>query len=567
MAVELEILVPLKAAVPGVRSCILQQILPPPRLRRLSPAALVTPWTAWDREEGCSSRGHSPAVAAAAAQSSGDKDPDTSLRQRTAKQEAMSRNDEFAQFFDAQDTPRRASMSTPGVSGASRPDLKKQMMSPRMELLMKKERKSREDAANMTFQPHVNAVHRKTAQRTVDGLTKENRFDALYSDALKRHLESRWKDAVEQVASKELTFQPKITERGRSRPTSRVQSRNPSRASSRERERPRTSMSGQGPQTDSQDESPRAKAQARMEARVKAEHTFSPQITRRAQSIDRKESAKRLYAPNSAQREAVREEQRQYEQSTRELEKCTFAPTVNRSKEANAPTDDMAGRMAKYEEVKRKRLQERQSLKDQQEVEGVTFKPSLRDSSSYKATPPSKPFLERMARKERAIPDNVAASLNSSITFKPTLIAKRAASPSTRIPVHERLFKEGEARRRETQAALLVLQEEAQASFTFAPEINHSRDVSGDQSLQAGPVFERLATTTSKQYMQEVLLRVKAELELKDCTFQPRLFTEGHKQIERDTNMPVSYVLKPLSLWHNGVFKPSLCGTLVYLKP
>ncbi len=72
---------------------------------------------------------------------------------------------------------------------------------------------------------------------------------------------------------------------------------------------------------------------------------------------------------------------------------------------------------------------------------------------------------------------------------------------------------------------------EAETTFTFRPEINNnSKSVSGE----SGPVFERLATSTSKQYMQEVLMKVKTELELKDCTFHPKLSTEGHKYVPKD---------------------------------
>lgn len=72
---------------------------------------------------------------------------------------------------------------------------------------------------------------------------------------------------------------------------------------------------------------------------------------------------------------------------------------------------------------------------------------------------------------------------------------------------------------------------ENETSFTFSPEINHTSKVA---SGELGPVFERLATSTSKQYMQEVLMKVKTELELKDCTFHPKLSTEGHRYVPKD---------------------------------
>lgn len=97
--------------------------------------------------------------------------------------------------------------------------------------------------------------------------------------------------------------------------------------------------------------------------------------------------------------------------------------------------------------------------------------------------------------------------------------------------VHERLFKEGEQRKKETILAMEALKQEAETNFTFSPEINQNSKV---VSADAGPVFERLATCTSKQYMQEVLMKVKTELELKECTFHPKLSTEGHKYIPKE---------------------------------
>ena len=76
-----------------------------------------------------------------------------------------------------------------------------------------------------------------------------------------------------------------------------------------------------------------------------------------------------------------------------------------------------------------------------------------------------------------------------------------------------------------------ALKLEAETNFTFNPEINHNSKAA---SADAGPVFERLATSTSKQYMQEVLMKVKTELELKDCTFQPKLSTEHYKFVPKE---------------------------------
>jgi hypothetical protein len=78
---------------------------------------------------------------------------------------------------------------------------------------------------------------------------------------------------------------------------------------------------------------------------------------------------------------------------------------------------------------------------------------------------------------------------------------------------------------------MAALKQDAESQFTFSPEINaHSKAA----APEAGPVFERLATSTSKLYMQEVLMKVKTELELKDCTFHPKLSTEGYKHVSKE---------------------------------
>jgi hypothetical protein len=76
-----------------------------------------------------------------------------------------------------------------------------------------------------------------------------------------------------------------------------------------------------------------------------------------------------------------------------------------------------------------------------------------------------------------------------------------------------------------------ALKQEAETNFTFSPEINAT---SKTVAVEAGPVFERLATSTSKQYMQEVLMKVKTELELKECTFHPKLSTDGYKYVPKE---------------------------------
>jgi len=450
---------------------------------------------------------------------------------------------EFAQFFEeVEEIPHTPSRTTSRVVMSNTPKTRTAAepvaMTPRMEIMLRKEKKAREDAAQLTFRPHVNRKGNGSSpsSATLSGKDSANRFDALYSDALKRHLEGKWKESADQ---KELTFTPKITERGRSRASSRNGSRVGSRASSRERE-------GGATVTPNSIDRLHSTQKGNLKHGVDPDNklTFKPEITKRAMSIDRKETAKRLYTPNSIEKERTKAAIREIEIRERELENCTFSPQLYQStKYAPKEKVDIRERMARFEEMKKQRQLERQQQQLEQEKADASFKPALM-AKPKRAPTPTKPFHERLAQPfERSVPAEMEKEINASMTFKPTLVSKRAASPNGRASeyssVHERLYKEGEQRKRETQLALEALKIEAETNFTFSPEINsHSKATPVD----AGPVFERLATSTSKQYMQEVLMKVKTEMELKDCTFHPKLSTEGHKYVPKegiDPNAPV----------------------------
>lgn len=334
---------------------------------------------------------------------------------------------QFAQFFDEVQeivhTPSRATSrvvvtSTPKTRAAAPALDSSIVMTPRMEIMLKKEQKAREEEANLTFQPHVNRHSRggSASKTQLTGQESANRFDALYSDALKRHLETKWKESTDQ---KELTFTPKINERSRSRASSRNGSRQGSRASS------------PGPATESTIERLYSTQKGRLKHGVDPDNklTFKPEITKRAQSIDRKETAKRLYAPNSIDKEKAKDAIREMEARERELENCTFSPQLL-SKPKYTPKEkvDLRERMSRFEEMKRAKLQERQKQALEQELADATFKPTLQ-SKTKRAPTPTKPFHERLAQPfERHVSAEVEKELSASMTFKPTLVTKRSAS-------------------------------------------------------------------------------------------------------------------------------------------
>ena len=64
----------------------------------------------------------------------------------------------------------------------------------------------------------------------------------------------------------------------------------------------------------------------------------------------------------------------------------------------------------------------------------------------------------------------------------------------------------------------------------FKPKINRSMSRDGEDEPHV-PVFERLASTgDNKLLMNEVLSKIKTEIELRGCTFQPQMMTKKKQQ-------------------------------------
>ena len=64
----------------------------------------------------------------------------------------------------------------------------------------------------------------------------------------------------------------------------------------------------------------------------------------------------------------------------------------------------------------------------------------------------------------------------------------------------------------------------------FKPKINASMSRDGDDEPHV-PVFERLASIgDNKVLMNEVLSKIKTEIELRGCTFQPQMMTKKKQQ-------------------------------------
>jgi hypothetical protein len=90
----------------------------------------------------------------------------------------------------------------------------------------------------------------------------------------------------------------------------------------------------------------------------------------------------------------------------------------------------------------------------------------------------------------------------------------------------ERLYHEGERRKKEIELERQQLLEERYKEFTFVPKLGFGgklKEKDGDES--AVPVFDRLASLHSRAFLDEILFKIKSEIELKGCTFQPKILT------------------------------------------
>eukprot|EP01039_Chlorochromonas_danica_P010885 gene10885-12099_t len=388
-------------------------------------------------------------------------------------------------------------------------------LNPRQELELKKEKLRQKEEANYTYKPQLVASSRGRSKE-VKG-ADESRFDKLYSDALKRHLQSQWK---EENGDKDLSFTPKLVSRGRS--SSRGGST--SRSASKERGEPfheRLSVASISP---------------KKAALPEKDLTFKPTISKRAQSLERKEEkdpAERLYHQNRVMKEKLL--RKKSEADLKELEDCTFAPAIIGLKNGNgADREALLERMQKFEAQRAKRIEDIQKQKEESENAKLTFKPSLniKKRSSTPTGKPEKPVYERLsAPLERPVVED------PNLTFKPKIGPIQADED-----VHVRLFKDGVQKKREAEIKALAMRESLETDLTFKPSLRTGPTTrsprSGDESTDK-PFLERVSEEISSwATMKESLSKIKEEMELKDCTFSPKIINTATTK-RKDDDKPL----------------------------
>jgi hypothetical protein len=308
--------------------------------------------------------------------------------------------------IEAMKSPARV-VRGPQDTMVSEEDSLENKISLRMEIMMKKEKLRQQEESNYTYKPKIYTTHKtRGTPNSAEDEHRENRFDKLYGDALKRHISTNLK---EDPNDKELTFSPKITRAGSA-----------SRSASRERSATPTSVSSD--KSGSRSNSVRKSVAAE-------KPTFQPAITKRAKSIERsrdKEVTDRLYEHGQHVKE--KKERKKAESDQKEMEHYTFQPKIEaKQRSASASKMDVLSRMNKFEENRQKKIQEAQHQK--KEVDrSFSFQPRLFAKRS--STPTQQPFHERLAVAVDKPISHSAAEAMAQLTFQPQIISKRAPSVS-----------------------------------------------------------------------------------------------------------------------------------------
>lgn len=397
----------------------------------------------------------------------------------------------------------------------------------RLEIMLRKEREKIEEEANYTYKPKIIGDLRRSLSCDAD------RFSRLYGDAITRQNQHKQKSSQEV----ELTFKPVITSMARSRGSSR------DRSGKSVGERLYTCAI--------------AKSTTTPEKSKDSEAVFSPTISRRAQSIEptsKDETCSRLYQYSRVLREKL--ERLESENEAKSLESCTFTPVIISKTRASSaePRGDatLPARMKEFEQYRRRKLVEKIHKKDEEEMKEATFKPKLISKSGKRES--AMPLLERLVRPKATDRAALEAKVYAENTFRPQIFTKettrgaspaRSASPSRGEvqeegwggSIYERLYRSRDQRWMKVERERKELLDRIKEQLPFKPTINppmrrrgpdgHASDRDGDEdSKDSVSVFTRLSNAEDRTMMNKVLAKLKVEVEMRGCTFQPQLLTK-----------------------------------------
>lgn len=273
-------------------------------------------------------------------------------------------------------------------------------------------------------------------------------------------------------------------------------------------------------------------------------HLFKPVISKRASSLNRSspvDTNTRLYGSRAKNQELKRKEKEEAEK--RNFDLCTFAPKLFRSRSAsrenmtNKNIATVVDRLLKSGEIAKQKLELEKLIQKEKELKDVTFHPHVnKHLTSSKNEADVYTRLSIGAEKDIS---NLSTEANANLTFHPKITKRKQSSSDLSQSVegvdetvYERLFKEAFKKREVFEEGQRILKLEREREYTFSPTIpeRSSAQLDGD-SVQREPIVDRL--TASRQWMEDTLLKIKNDMEITGCTFQPELVSRGPKTSKR----------------------------------
>ena len=427
--------------------------------------------------------------------------------------------------------------------------------------LAKQEQRRKTKPTGCTFNPKTNADRRQ--RQGSKAKTSQSRFDRLYENAKKTKAKLDQERKTKKDHPDGCTFNPKTNMDRNAGGSARRRSAGSGNPTGTTRDARFNRLYEDAAKT-------RAKIANARQRRADAAGTFKPKITKKAQrsaSPSPQARFNKLYRDGQRDLDSQRAKQR----ADRELEGCTFSPSINKRSSTRSSSsrrsresgdNSFADRLLEYgrraeERLDRKRM-EANSVRDKE----ATFQPNTKRSkgsrgrhstggrySQYSTEESVEEAAKRLSQVEtkeqyekRLERRRQELAVQNGATFRPR-VNKRSSSSSSRrqrpasarrsrgeggASIWERLNTESKELN-DRQASWKKEREKRElAACTFKPKI-HSKPISKQSSAASTstssgkrPVWERLSNVNIGR---EHMLRdeMKKKKELKECTFQPRL--------------------------------------------
>lgn len=270
---------------------------------------------------------------------------------------------------------------------------------------------------------------------------------------------------------------------------------------------------------------------------ARRESGFSPSITERG----RRSSSSGPEARTEALYEYARAVNEKLE-ARREMERvspsgCTYRPEISRRARSASPSGRSASggvyeRLHAGAEAREAERTRRKEAAERRTSETCTFKPTVKAGASRSGTVASRSaeFERNKERHLQAMREAQAALSAAEATFRPRVNNSarhdtRQGSVWERLAAHDPATERAASRNEALRAEM--------AEYTFRPRINN-RQANSDADSETSAVHERLFDKSRELAARELERRARrAEAELADCSFRPRL--KSGKSVTRDS--------------------------------